>query len=126
MAPTCGTVMLSNGISLPYLEQGDPDGKAVLFLHGFAGSCHSFDQVLPLLPDSLYALVYSQRGHGDASKPQRGYRLQDFASDAREFLDLFGLQKAVVMKHGDEARGRRCCFTLRRSKRTELFAAFSL
>jgi len=99
MAPTYGAVMLSNGISFPYLKQGDPGGKAVLFLHGFAGSCHSFDQVLPLLPDSLYALVYSQRGHGDASKPQRGYRLQDFASDAREFLDQFELQKAVVVGH---------------------------
>ncbi len=99
MAPAYGTVMLPSGIKLPYVEQGNPDGRAVLFLHGFAGSCHSFDQVLPLLPSSFHALAYSQRGHGDASQPQRGYRLQDFASDAREFLDLFGLQEAVVVGH---------------------------
>jgi len=97
--PACGTVMLPGGIKLPFVEQGDPEGKAVLFLHGFAGSCHSFDQVLPLLPDSFHALVFTQRGHGDASQPLKGYRLQDFASDARGFLDIFGLQKAVVVGH---------------------------
>lgn len=97
--PAYGKVMLTNGIKLPYIEKGDPAGKVVLFLHGFAGSCHSFDQVLSLLPDSFHALAFTQRGHGDASKPQEGYRLQDFASDARKLLDLFNLQKAVVVGH---------------------------
>jgi non-heme chloroperoxidase len=97
--PASGTAILPNGIKLPYVEQGDPDGKAVLFLHGFAGSCHSFDQVLPLLPDSIHAFAYSQRGHGDASQPQKGYRLQDFASDARGFLNKFELQRAVLVGH---------------------------
>ena len=99
MAPAYGKVMLPNGIKLPYVEQGDRDGKAVLFLHGFAGSCDSFDQILPLLPDSFHTFVYTQRGHGDASKPQKGYHLQDFASDAKGVLDFFGLQKAVVVGH---------------------------
>ncbi len=94
-----GTVMLPAGIKLPFVEQGDPEGEAVLFLHGFAGSCHSFDQVLPLLPDSFHALAFTQRGHGNANQPLKGYHLQDFASDARGFLDSFGLQKAVVVGH---------------------------
>ncbi len=99
MAPAYRTAMLPNRIKLPYVEQGDPDGKSVLFLHGFAGSCDSFDQILPLLPDSFHVFVFTQRGHGDASKPQKGYRLQDFALDAKGFLDFFGLQDTVVVGH---------------------------
>ncbi len=99
MEPTYGTVKLPGGIEVPYVEQGDPAGKTVLYLHGFAGSFHSFDHILPLLPDSFHVLAFTQRGHGDAGKPQKGYRLKDFASDAKGFLDLFGLQQAVVAGH---------------------------
>ena len=99
MVPVYETVTLPNGIMLPYLERGDPNGKTVLFLHGFAGSCYSFDQIIPLLPGSFHTLTYTQRGHGDASQPPGGYRLQDFASDAKGLLDLFGLQQAVVLGH---------------------------
>jgi pimeloyl-ACP methyl ester carboxylesterase len=45
------------------------------------------------------AYALSQRGHGDADRPETGYRPQDFASDVAEFLTAVGVQKAVIVGH---------------------------
>ena len=39
----------------------------------------------------------SQRGHGDATKPAAGYRVEDFAGDLAAFFDGVGLVRAVLV-----------------------------
>jgi non-heme chloroperoxidase len=75
------SVELPNGIRLPYVEQGDPSGTALVLLHAVADSWHTFERVLPHLPASIHAFAVTQRGHGDASRPLAGYGSQDFAAD---------------------------------------------
>ena len=72
MTTTTKTIELSNGIRLPFLEQGNASGIPVVFLHGVTDSMHSFDPVLPYLPPSIHAFALTQRGHGDADRPARG------------------------------------------------------
>jgi non-heme chloroperoxidase len=93
------TIELSNRIRLPFLEQGDPSGIPVVFLHGVTDSMHSFDPVLPYLPPAIHAFALTQRGHGDADRPARGYRTRDFASDVARFLDAVGVQRAFIVGH---------------------------
>ena len=90
---------LPNQIRLPYVEQGDPSGVPVVFLHGFAGSWRDFQRVLPLLATSIHAIALTQRGHGDASHPATDYRLGHFAADLLAFVDTLGLQKVVIVGH---------------------------
>jgi pimeloyl-ACP methyl ester carboxylesterase len=92
MTTTTKTVELSNGIRLPFLEQGHASGIPVVFLHGVTDSMHSFDPVLPYLPSSIHAFALTQRGHGDADRPAHGYRTRDFAGDVARFLDAVGVQ----------------------------------
>ena len=92
-------VELPNGIELPYVEQGDPSGTPVLFLHGFTDSLRSFEGVLPHLPESIHAFALSQRGHGDALRPLTGYHPSDFATDLAIFMDILDLGPAVVAGH---------------------------
>lgn len=99
MASAIKLADLPNQIRLPYIEQGDSSGVPVVFLHGFAGSWHDFQRVLPHLAASIHAFALTQRGHGDASHPDAGYRLQHFAADLAAFLDALDLQKAVVVGH---------------------------
>jgi pimeloyl-ACP methyl ester carboxylesterase len=89
--------MLGNGITLEYLEQGDPDGVPLVLLPGIADSCHVFDLLLPHLQDDLHVFALSPRGHGDSVKPQAGYRTGDFAMDLIQFLDALGLAEAVIV-----------------------------
>lgn len=93
------SVALSTGVRLPYVEQGDPSGVPVVLLHGFTDSWHSFGPVLPYLPHSIHVFALTQRGHGDANRPEAGYHIRDFATDVSAFLDSQGLESAVVVGH---------------------------
>ena len=86
-------------VRLPYVEQGDPDGTPVLFLHGITDSQRAWEPMLPLLPASIRAIAVTMRGHGDAERPEAGYRAEDYAADAIELLDELGLESAIVSGH---------------------------
>lgn len=92
-------VELPSGVRLEYVEHGSADGQPVIFLHGVTDSWRSFETVLPLLPASMRAFAISQRGHGESSRPESGYRFGDFAEDVRGFMDAVGLDRAVVVGH---------------------------
>jgi non-heme chloroperoxidase len=93
------TAQLSTGVTVPYVEQGDPDGVPVLLLHGYSDSARSFELLLEELPGSIHAYAYTQRGHAGATKPATGYGLGDYAADAAAFLDAIGLEAAVIVGH---------------------------
>jgi rifampin ADP-ribosylating transferase len=88
--------VLRDGLELPYVEQGDPDGVPVVLLHAWLDSRRCFDQLLAMLPERIHAFAFDQRGHGDASKPADGYGLRDFADDIGAFMDAVGLHAAVL------------------------------
>jgi non-heme chloroperoxidase len=92
-------VALSTGVTLQYVEHGDPAGIPVIMLHGVTDSWHSFEPVLPHLPKSVRALALTQRGHGDADRPTTGYRTRDFAADVAAFMDALSLETAVILGH---------------------------
>jgi non-heme chloroperoxidase len=96
MTPVTKSVELPNQVMLQYVEQGDPSGVPVLLLHGYADSWHSFERMLPHLPESIRAFALTQRGHGDASRPAAGYRSHDFAADLAAFMDALHLEAAVI------------------------------
>lgn len=91
------SVRLANGLSLPYLEQGDDSGLPVVLIHAWGESMGSFDRLLPALPPVFRAFAMDQRGHGGADKPQEGYRLSDFAGDVVEFMDALGIDAAILV-----------------------------
>jgi non-heme chloroperoxidase len=97
--PNVKSVELPNGVRLPYVEQGDPSGVPVVFLHGFLDSWRTFEPVLSLLPESIHAFAPTQRGHGDASRPAAGYGVPDFAADLAAFMDVVHLEAGVIVGH---------------------------
>lgn len=92
-------VTLPTGVRVEYVEQGDPNGVPVLFLHGVTDSWRSFETVLPKLPRGIRAFALTARGHGDSSKPASGYRYADMAGDVLGFMDAKGLSRAVFVGH---------------------------
>jgi pimeloyl-ACP methyl ester carboxylesterase len=84
-------------VRLPYLEQGDASGVPLVFLHAYADSWRSFEQVLAHTPPSLHVFALTQRGHGDAEKPPSGYTAADYAADLTEFMDAARLDAVVLV-----------------------------
>jgi pimeloyl-ACP methyl ester carboxylesterase len=99
VTPTVRSIKLRSGLRLEYVEQGDPKGVPVLFLHGFTDSWRSFERILPHLPKSIHAFALTQRGHGDADRPETGYRTRDFAADVAGFMDALELKRAIIVGH---------------------------
>lgn len=98
-APALKRIALPTGVTLPYAESGAPDGAPVIFLHGVIDSWCSFAGVMPHLPDSIRAFALTQRGHGEATRPDGAYRIGDFAADVAAFIDALGLEAAVLVGH---------------------------
>lgn len=101
MTWTVRSVDLATLVTVPYVETGS--GTAVVMLHGFLDSWRSFELVLPHLSDSIHAFVPSQRGHGDATTPDTGFRIRDFSADVAAFMDALGLEAALIAGHSSHA-----------------------
>ena len=71
----------------------------MVFLPGPTDSWRSYAPTIDRLPDSRHVIAVSQRGHGDSDKPATGYRVEDFAVDAIEFLEAVGVERAVLTGH---------------------------
>ncbi|HVF80484.1 MAG TPA: alpha/beta hydrolase [Flavisolibacter sp.] len=82
-----------------YAEKGSPFGQPVIFLHGLSDSWHSFEKVLPLLPDDYHALALSQRGHGASSKNFQSFEPKDFAKDIAVFMQKLNIPSAIIVGH---------------------------
>jgi len=98
-SPRSRFVSLATGVRLEYVEQGPSDAVPVIFLHGVTDSWRSFEPVLRRLPGSIRAMALSQRGHGESSRPDSGYRYADFSGDVLAFMDALALPRAVIVGH---------------------------
>ncbi|QNA44138.1 alpha/beta fold hydrolase [Lacibacter sediminis] len=92
-------IQLSTGVKLEYVEKGNTKGAPVIFLHGISDSWHSFEKILPLLPESMHAFSVTHRGHGNSSKPVSGYHPKDFAADIAAFIQQKKLGSAFIVGH---------------------------
>ena len=94
---TLAAVELPSGVRMPYIEQGDPTARTVLLVHAVGDSGRAFEALLAHLPDSIHAVAPTLRGHGDASRPESGYRSADFAGDLAALMDALRIETAVVV-----------------------------
>ena len=93
------SIKLPGRVSLEYIEQGNPKGTPVIFLHGISDSRHSYDLLFPYLPPSIHAYSISHRGHGNSEKPQTGYRNKDFSDDIATFIKELNIRKPIIVGH---------------------------
>ena len=97
MRHTLATVELAGGVRMPYIEQGDAEARTVLLVHAVGDSGRAFEALLAHLPDSIHAVAPTLRGHGDAGRPESGYRSADFAADLAALMAALRIEAAVVV-----------------------------
>lgn len=79
-------------------REGDPAARALLLVHGFAGSLHWYDLVAELLADRYHLIRVDLRGHGltggdtDLDSPEQGRMLA-------EVLERLGLTDVTAVGH---------------------------
>lgn len=97
--PRFAKIQLETGVTLNYLEQGDKNGDAVIMLHGYTDSWNSYALVLPMLSPTHHIFALDQRGHGDSSKADCCYTMQQMAADVIALMNAKGINKATVVGH---------------------------
>ncbi len=91
--------VLNTGIRLRFYASGDPNGKAVIFLHDYADSWFSWSAILAQISATIHAIAPDLRGHGESDKPESGYSISDFADDVIALMDSMNLEKASLIGH---------------------------
>lgn len=87
------------GLRVHYRETGVPSSTAVLLLHGFPASSHSFRAVLPPLGERFYAIAPDMPGFGfsDAPPPDEYEYTYERLSQAIEALvDDLGVRRYIL------------------------------
>ena len=87
------------GLTLNYVQQGDPKGRVIVLLHGAGDSWHSYDRVFPLIPKHYRVYAITLRGHGLSDHPESGFSSADFAGDILDFLDGMKIHHATLVGH---------------------------
>ncbi|GAA1284869.1 alpha/beta hydrolase [Pseudonocardia aurantiaca] len=97
--PRSATVDVATGVRLHYMEQGDPNGEVIVFVHGWPDSWYSFSRVLHHLPERYHAYALDLRGFGRSDRPADGYTIDDLAADVVAFLDAVDVDRATLVGH---------------------------
>ncbi len=99
---TVRQVGIADGLTLDVAEQGDPDGRALLLLHGFPQTHRCFDGLAQrLIPHGLRLLAPDQRGYSPGARPAdiEAYSIRELTNDALAVLDASGIDTADVVGH---------------------------
>jgi pimeloyl-ACP methyl ester carboxylesterase len=84
---------------LHVLDEGDPGAPAAVLLHGFAGSLHWFDRLVPLLADDHRVIRMDLLGHGGSEKPLVEYSVERQAEAVTDALGALGVREALFVGH---------------------------
>ncbi|QRP45207.1 alpha/beta fold hydrolase [Amycolatopsis sp. FDAARGOS 1241] len=93
-----GTVVDVDGIALHLCEDGPADAPAVLLVHGFSGSLHSWDRLTPLLSGRHRVLRADLRGHG-CTGGHTGLDARSQATTLAAALKLAGAGRVTAVGH---------------------------
>lgn len=93
------TVVLANGMTLGYIELGEPSKPPLIFLHGITNSSLGYIPLGKLLARDFRVFLLDLRGHGASSKPECCYARVDFAYDVKLFLERVGIESADIAGH---------------------------
>ena len=85
-----------DGLRLYVIEQGPADARAVVLLHGSAGSCWGAEALLPLLKDRYRVLVPERPGQGWSDQP-RSYRLADMTETGHPALLPLSVERPTLV-----------------------------
>ena len=80
------------GARIAWREDGEADGRPVVFAGSLGTDLRLWDAVLPLLPPGLRAIRFDMRGHGGSCVPDGPYAMDDLVGDAEALLDALGVR----------------------------------
>jgi pimeloyl-ACP methyl ester carboxylesterase len=88
-----------NGIKWHYVDEGDPNGSVVLFMHGLPEGWYSWSKVLPLVDHSYRLIAIDMKGYGRSDLQDADYNWHTVASQTLDLMTSLGVDKFYVVGH---------------------------
>ena len=96
------TVRAPDGVEIAAYEYGNPQGQAILFIHGYMQAALSWDRQTrdPGLAREFRMVAYDIRGHGMSAKPEGDAFYKPgkvWADEVKAVIEQTGLQRPVLV-----------------------------
>jgi pimeloyl-ACP methyl ester carboxylesterase len=88
-----------NGIQWHYVDEGSPNGKVILFLHGLPEGWYSWRYVLPLVDQNYRLIAIDMKGYGRSDVQDGNYDWHVVARQTLELMDSLGIRQFYVVSH---------------------------
>ncbi len=75
------------------------DGPRIILIHGISSAGSAWNPVIPELAAEFTPVAIDMRGHGESSKPERGYLYDDYIGDLQGVLNALGMKRPLIMGH---------------------------
>lgn len=96
VTPTKKSLLLSNGETIAYLDQGKGP-QTFLLIHGNMSSSLHYLPLIERLPKDARIIAPDMRGFGDSSYVSRFNSLYDLADDILLFVDALKIKQVIVI-----------------------------
>ncbi|EAZ91724.1 alpha/beta fold hydrolase [Crocosphaera chwakensis] len=90
-------------VELSYLEWNQGT-EPLLLLHGLVDHAFVWSSLGDYLAEDYHIVAPDLRGHGESSKPKKGYKFSDYIADLNQFMDYLGWQSAHIISHSWSAK----------------------
>ena len=90
---------LVNGISWHYVDEGSPNGKVILFLHGLPEGWYSWSKVLPLVDHSYRLIAIDMKGYGRSTAADDDYNWHTVAAQTLDLMTSLGINQFYLVSH---------------------------
>ena len=90
-----------SGVDMAFIEEGDPESPAVVFLHGFPTSSFLWREFVPLFAPWTHVIAPDLLGCGGSGMPEKAeLHIRAQAGYIRELLAGLGVDGFAVVGHG--------------------------
>jgi epoxide hydrolase 4 len=88
-----------NGLQWHYVDEGNPDGQVILFLHGLPEGWYSWSKVLPLVDQNYRLIAIDMKGYGRSDRTDPDYNWHTVASQTLDLMTSLGIDKFYLVSH---------------------------
>lgn len=96
--PASKFIDMSGGVEAHYRDEGNPNGKPIVLIHGFSSSVQTWEKWVGLLGGEYRLISVDLPGHGLTRTP-KGYAptIEGYADFVDAFMEKLSLQKATIV-----------------------------
>jgi pimeloyl-ACP methyl ester carboxylesterase len=91
--------LVVNGLQWHYVDEGNPAGEVILFLHGLPEGWYSWSKVLPLVDHNYRLIAIDMKGYGRSDRTDPDYNWHKVAAQTLDLMTSLGFDKFYVVSH---------------------------